>query len=189
MLARTLTELSIQTSYILSDKYNERLARYIEHDWVIRKQMYDYLRTKDELKHELLKRADNEPDKMATIEQVEKEYKRVMDKYHYKLNNGWSDKNIFGMAEETGRSREYKTVYKLQCILCHTNVRSTDEYVKETNDGLVINIGPNQESIEQALVASFDFFRCLLEEGITQFKWPLESKLENLYHRFGDQVK
>ncbi|MBI3335762.1 MAG: hypothetical protein HY001_04680 [Candidatus Portnoybacteria bacterium] len=183
MLARTLFELMITTSYIFQDDSDERLMRYMEYDWVTRKKMYDYAVTKDELSEALNKKVGHEKGGRGVINQVQTEYKRVMTKYKYN-KNGWSDKSISGMAESIGRGDAYNTVYKLQCIVAHTNARSINEYMDLTNEGLVFNIGRNDDSVEKTLVAAFDFLRSIIEEANKQFTWNLGVSLESLYEKY-----
>jgi hypothetical protein len=188
MLSRTLFELMIMLLYILSDNTDDRLIRYAEHDWVNRKQMLDYVATNDRLLkglNEKIKLAAGEPDVLAIIEA---EYTRVMNKHGYDFK-GWSDKSIQKMAEEVGRGDAYKTVYKLQCNVGHTNPRSMNEYIQQTKDGLIINTGPNVDMAETTLVIAFDFFGTVFEKVSKQLGWETETELDSLGQDFSEQSK
>jgi hypothetical protein len=183
MLARTLFELGVMSSYILQDPTEKILRRYLEHDWVTRKEMYDYVITKDDLLESLNK--EMEARLTNPIEEVGKEYSRVMKEYQYKPHGGWSDKSISKMAESIGRKDMYDTVYRVQCTVSHANARSMNEYVKEDTDGgMVINIGPNEDLTEKTLVIAFDLFRMIIEDADKTFEWDLEPALDSIYKRF-----
>jgi len=188
MLSRTLFELMVLMSYILADNTEGRLMRYAEYDWVTRKQMFDYVVTKDQILKSINEKIGSgivEPNILALIEA---EYKRVMGKYKYDFRKSWSDKSMQAMAEEIGRGDAYKTVYKLQCIVGHTSPRSMNEYMHQTDDGLVINTGPNSDMTETALVTSFDFFGTIFEKASKQLEWDTEKELDVLGTEFGDKI-
>jgi|JI8StandDraft_1071087.scaffolds.fasta_scaffold117101_2 hypothetical protein len=186
MLARTLFELMVTTAYILQDTTEDRLTRYVSYGWVTRKQMYDYVVSNESLLAVLNKEIEsgNRPD---TVVEVEAEYKKVMEKYKYK-NNTWSDKKIDEMSELIGRLDMYKTVYKLQCALSHTNVRSMNEYVNVTEEGSILNIGPNWDLVKNTLVIAFDCFFHITQEASSKFGWGLESILEEMSKKWAEEV-
>jgi hypothetical protein len=180
MLSRTLFEIMVMMSYILADNTDDRLMRWVEHDWVTRKEMFDYVVSKDDFLKSLNERIDSgaaEPDVLSTIES---ECKRVMDKYGYK-SHGWSDKSIQKMAKEIGREDAYKTVYKLQCMVGHTNARSINEYMRHSDkEGFVINVGDNLDLVETSLITGLDFFGITLELAGKQLNWNIQSDLNKL---------
>ncbi|MDB5204413.1 MAG: hypothetical protein JWP09_441 [Candidatus Taylorbacteria bacterium] len=180
MLARTLFELMITTAYISQDTTDDRLTRYMNHDWVTRKQMYDYVVSKESLLAGLNQEieASNKQDVLA---EVEAEYKKVMEKYKYQ-NGTWSDKSIKGMSESVGRSDAYNTIYRLQCTVGHTNARSMNEYMHRT----ILNIGPNWDLVKSTLVVSFDCLFHIAQEANAQFNWGLNTELEELSKRWAD---
>jgi hypothetical protein len=186
MLARTLFELMITTAYILQDETEGRLLRYMSYDWVTRKKMYEYVVTKEELLIHLNKEIES-GNRDNTIAEVEEEYKKAMEKYHYN-NNGWSDKNIKEMSEAVGRADAYSTVYKLQCTVSHTNARSMNEYIKITEEGTILNIGPNWDLVQNALVIAFDFFFHIAKQADSQFSWGIENTLEELAKNWSEEV-
>ena len=187
MLARTLFELAIMTSYILQDQKEYRLSRYIEYDWVTRKEMYDYASSDEKTLEKLNQEISLGNYRPEVIEQIKKEYERVMEKYKYNYI-GWSDKSIAEMSKSIGRLGAYKTVYRLQCIIGHTNARSINEYIKEVDGETIINIGQNDDLVEKTLVMIFDFFRMIIEEANKQFKWNLEDALESIYKEYVQEV-
>lgn len=186
MLARTLFELMVTTAYILQDTTEDRLTRYASHDWVTRKQMYDYVVSNESLLAGLTKEIEsgNRPD---TVAEVEAEYKKVMEKYKYQ-NGTWSDKSIKGMSESIGRLDAYNTVYRLQCTLGHTNARSMNEYVSVTEEGTILNIGPNWDLVKNSLVIAFDCFFHITQEANSKFGWGLESTLEEMSKKWAEEV-
>lgn len=185
MLARTLLELMITTSYILKDETEDTLMRYMNYDWVTRKKMYDYIMTKDELLVGLNKAIDSDG-KQGTPTEIEEKYKEVMEKYKYK--NGWSDKSIESMSETIGRSDLYNTVYRLQCTIGHTNARSMNEYMKHTVEGTVFNIGKNWDLSQTTLVVAFDCFFHISKEANKRFSWQLEDTLEEMSKKWAKEV-
>jgi len=186
MLARTLFELMVTTAYILQDTTEDRLTRYASHDWVTRKQMYDYVVSNESLLAGLNKEIEsgNRPD---TVTEVEAEYKKVMEKYKYQ-NGTWSDKNIKCMSESIGRLDAYNTVYRLQCTLGHTNARSINEYVSVTEEGTILNIGPNWDLVKNTLVIVFDCFFHITQEANNKFGWDLETTLEEVSKKWAEEV-
>lgn len=186
MLARTLFELMVTTAYILQDTTEDRLTRYASHDWVTRKQMYDYVVSNESLLAGLNKeiKSGNRPD---TVVEVEAGYKKVMDKYKYQ-NGTWSDKSIKGMSESIERLDAYNTVYRLQCTLGHTNARSINEYVNVTEEGTILNIGPNWDLVKNTLVITFDCFFHITQEANSKFGWGLENRLEEMSKKWEEEV-
>lgn len=186
MLARTLLELMVTASYILQDDTEDRLMRYISHDWVTRKKMYDYVATKDELLAGLNKEIESS-NRDNTLAEVDEGYKKVMEKYKYK-NGTWSDKSIKGMCEAIGRADLYHTVYSLQCTIGHTNVRSMNDYIKITNEGTILNIGENYDFARTTLVIVFDCFFHVAKEANDRFGWKIESQLKELEEKWDKEV-
>lgn len=185
MLTRTLFELMVTTAYILQDATEDRLTRYASYDWVTRREMYDYIVSNNSLLADLNKGIES-GGKADIIAEVETEYKNVMEKYKYR--NGWSDKSIKGMSESIGRLDAYNTVYKLQCTLGHTNVRSMNEYISIANEGTILNIGPNWDLVRSTLVIAFDCFFHITQEANSKFSWGLENTLEEISKTWAIEV-
>lgn len=156
VLVRTLFEIMINNLFILNDKSDDTAYRYLNYDWVLRKKMFDYAKSKPELVENMNNRKGKiESDRI--IKEIEEQYKVVQEKYKYKDNN-WSTQNIATMAESVGRGDAYKTIYRLQCQFSHSLVRVMNDYAKEDiNGGLLFNVGISENWIEQNLVATFDF--------------------------------
>ncbi len=178
MLERTLFELMVISLYIDLDKTGERLDRYMAYDHVTRKKLYNYVG----MREELLKDPRATPEVFKTIEE---NYKEATDQYDYK-GLAWSDKTIEEMAREINRWEAYKTVYKLQCILGHSEARSINEYVKEEDGVLVLDCSPNENYITQSLVSTFDFTYHIFLGASENFNWDtaklnvLEAKYLNV---------
>ena len=175
----------VTTSYILQDDTENRLTRYVSYDWVARKEMCDYIVSNNSLLAELNKEIES-GGKADTLVEVETEYKKVMEKYNYR--NGWSDKSIKGMSESIGRLDAYNTVYKLQCTLSHTNVRSMNEYISITDEGTILNIGANSDLIRTTLVIAFDCFFHITQEANSKFSWGLENTLEEMSKTWSEEI-
>lgn len=184
MLARTLLEIMVTTSYVLQDETDDRLMRYMNHDWVTRKEMYDYILTNPDLLAGFHKEIEN--GRPNTVPEVEEEYKKVMAKYKYR--NGWSDKSIKQMSEDINRLDIYSTVYSLQCTIGHTNARSMNEYINLTEEGVILNIGANWDLVQKTLVVAFDCFLHISKEANNRFGWKIENQLEELAKKWGEEV-
>ena len=185
MLARTLLELMVATCYILRDKTEERLLRYMNYDWVTRKKMFDYLKSKPELVAELEKAIHSGTHQDARTE-IEEEFKKVKEKYKY--GNSWSDKTMEDMLEEIGRADLYPTVYSMQCTLGHTSARSINDYVTLTDEGVVFNTGANWDLVKTTLVVIFDCFFQIAMESAAKFEWGIESQLEEMSQQWKQEV-
>lgn len=184
ILSRTLFELMVLLLYILADNTEERLMRYVEYDWINRKEMLNYVVTKDEILKSINEKIDSGVVESEVLDTINTEYERVRNKHKYDPRRGWSDKTIQGMAEEIGRVDAYRTVYKLQCIVSHTSPRSMNEYIHHTNEGFIINVGPNSDMTEMVLIAAFDFFGTIFEKAGKQLGWDVEHKLDELSKKF-----
>lgn len=187
MLSRVLFELMVTSIYILNDESKERLERYFEYDWVIRKKLYDYMSRSDYLSKELNKKINGRSNAKEDIKEINMEYQRVKNKYNFN-NFGWSDKNIKEMAEEIGRIDAYNTVYSLQCTASHSGARDMNEYVRQENNGFIIDIGASYNSIEESLVINFDFFISIVRKADNIFQWNLKNQLDQIFDDFSKAV-
>jgi hypothetical protein len=101
----------------------------------------------------------------------------------------WSDKTIAEMSKEVGREEDYKTAYKIQCILSHSESRSMNEYFKEDGDGsLVIDIGAKTNLIEESLAKNFDLFFSILENADKILSFGLEKEFEKIGKKYVDLI-
>ncbi|MEK7544095.1 MAG: SEC-C domain-containing protein [Patescibacteria group bacterium] len=183
ILVRSLFELLITLLYILKDSTDERANRYYSYDWILRKKMFDYAKTKPEIAKEMQDRATNPKIGDTNIEEVMKQAKVVQEKYKYN-NKGWSDKSIYDMASEVGRMDHYKTIYALQSQIAHTAVRVINDYVKDSGSGLNIMVGPGLNWIENDLVALFDFYYSIVGECDKLFEFGYAKKLDDIAKRY-----
>lgn len=173
VLVRILFEIMIYMLSILKDTSDETAYRYLNYDWVLRKKMFDYAKTKPELVDNMNKRK-GEKEHSLIIKEIEDQYKIVQEKYKYK-NNRWSVDDIAKMAENVGRGDAYKTIYKLQCQFSHSLVRVMNDYAKETSDGgLIFSVGISENWVEQNLVATFDFLSNIYTAFCDHFKLDKE---------------
>lgn len=185
VLTRSLFELMVTNAYILNDNTEDTLMRYMNYDWVTRKEMYDYIVSIPEQLAQLNAEIASGK-RINTVPEVEAEYKKVMAKYGYR--NGWSDKSIKGMSEAVGRTDMYSTVYRMQCTVGHTDARSMNEYARLTDEGTILNIGPNWDLTRATLVVTFDCFFHILKEADAQFSWGLSETLEALANEYAEVV-
>lgn len=187
MLTRTLLELMVINSYILKDSTNNLLMRYMNHDWVTRREMYDVIVQNPKLLIELNKKAESDGG-ANSVSEIGERSNEVTEEYNYQRHRGWSDKNIREMFVDVGREDLYNTVYKLQCILGHSNARSMNEYVHKSDTDPTFNIGPNWDMTRTALVPVFDCFFHIMKEADEQFSWGLDKSLEDLAEEYGNVV-
>ncbi|MCF7815753.1 MAG: DUF5677 domain-containing protein [Candidatus Pacebacteria bacterium] len=185
VLTRSLFELMVTNAYVLDDATEDTLLRYMNYDWVTRKEMYDYIASVPDLLAQLNAEIASGK-RINTIPEVEAEYQRVKAKYSYR--NGWSDKSIKGMSEAVGRTDMYSTVYRMQCTVGHTDARSMNDYVHLTDEGTILNIGPNWDLTRSTLVVTFDCFFHILKEAAAQLSWDLDVTLEALATEYAQVV-
>lgn len=183
ILVRSLFELLITLLYILKDSTDERADRYYSYDWILRKKMFDYVKTKPEIAKEMQGRVINPKTGDTNIEEVIKQANVVQEKYQYN-NKGWSNKTIYDMAFEVGRMDQYKTIYTLQSQIAHTAVRVMNDYVKDNGSGLNIMVGPGLNWIKNDLVALFDFYYSIVGECDKLFKFGYAKKLDDIAKRY-----
>lgn len=184
ILVRSLFELLITLLYILKDTTDERANRYYAYDWVLRKKMFDYTKTKPEIVKEMEDRVAKPKAGDTSIDEVLKMANEVQQKYKYNNRTGWSDKSIFDMASEVGRLDNYKTVYALQSQIAHSAVRVMNDYVKDSGSGLNIMVGPGLNWIENDLVALFDFYYSIVGECDKLFQFGFDRRLDDIAKRY-----
>src|SRR5258706_12390118 len=107
ILNRTIFELLVALLYVLKDPTDERAYRYYAFDWILRKKMFGYAEKNPELLRQLEQRALKPKQGDVSIAEVKKMATQVQEKYRFKGYN-WSDKSLGEMAEEVGKSGQYK---------------------------------------------------------------------------------
>ncbi len=183
ILARSLFDLLINLLYIQADKTNERAYQYFSYDWILRKKMFDYALGKPEVMGKIRERVSNPKQYDTVVKKIRKQAKLAQKKYKY-TNRGWSGKSLFDMAEEVGRVNAYRTVYRLQCQLDHNASRSMNEYVENTQDGIVFNIGQSENWVKESLIIAFDFYYSILVAFNSHFKAGLKAEILDLENRY-----
>ena len=181
ILSRALFELVISTLYIMKDETDERVLRYFNYDWVVRKKMYDSMKGNDQFTKRISSQESTEGN--LSIEKIESMYEEAIKKYKYG-RFGWSDRSIKGMAEDVGRLDAYNTLYVLQCNICHTNPNSINEYLEDNDKEILININPSKNLVNESLRASLDFFGLLIEEVNKKYEWGIQESLEDLFEEY-----
>jgi len=183
ILARSLFDLLINLLYILDDETDGRAYRYFQYDWILRKKMFSYALGKPELIYKIQERINNPRPDDTTIQEVKEQAKLAQQKYNYS-KKGWSDKSLYDMAQDVGRTDAYKTVYRLQCQLDHNASRSMNEYGKQSQSGIVFEIGQSENWVEESLVVIFDFYYNILMAFNSHFQAGFESNLLELENRY-----
>jgi len=178
MLMRSLIDILITLFYILDDPGDERMQRYFDYDWILRKKMFVYCKSRPELLA-LMPHDD--------VKIVEEQAKIAQQKYGYERN--WSNKNIREMAEEIGRVDLYATVYSLQSQIIHTASRAMNEYIKKDGEEYKINVGTSDSWIEETLVASFDCFYNIIFKCNELLQLGKTSQLERIMERYVKEVE
>jgi len=183
ILARSLFDLLINLLYIQADKTDKRAYQYFNYDWILRKNMFDYVLGKPEVMGKIRERVNNPKPDDTTIKEVEKQAKLAQEKHKY-TNQGWSNKSLFDMAKEVDRIDTYKTVYRLQCQLDHNASRSMNEYAKQDQNGIVFDIEQSKNWVEESLVIAFDFYFSILVAFNSRFKAGFEKEILDLENRY-----
>jgi len=185
ILSRSIFELAITALYIVKDNTGKIAERFFDYDLIMRANMYNAVSKDTKYKYEL---KTKDPTGVI-IEDVIKEAKKVKEKYQSIGSLRWSDENFKEMAEAVGRSDTYKTAYRLQCNLSHPNPRNTIDYFTESEGALEVNAGPDNKWILESLVATFDFFFCVINAWNEEFEFKLKPALDDLSKRFSAKMK
>jgi len=184
ILSRTMFELAITALFIAKDKSGKIAERFFDYDWIMRANMYDIVPKKTKFQDKLEER---DPDR-TIIKEVLQEAKKIKEKYPGIENFRWSEETFYKMAKAVNRLDTYKTAYHLQCNLSHPNPRNTNDYFVESNGTLEVNADSDNKWISESLVATFDFFFHTISVWNDEFKFDLESKLDDLAKRFSAKV-
>ena len=183
ILARSLFDLLINLLYIQADQTDGRAYRYFQYDWILRKKIFTYALGKPEIMDKIQERTINPRPDDATIQEVEEQAKLSQEKNNY-TERGWSDKSLHDMAQEVGRIDAYKTVYRLQCQLDHNATRSVNEYAKQSQDGIVFEVGQSGNWVEESLVIAFDFYYSILVAFNSHFNAGFGKEISDLENRY-----
>jgi len=183
ILARSLFDLLINLLYIQADQTDGRAYRYFQYDWILRKKMFTYALGKPEIMDKIQERTNNPRSDDTTIQEVEEQAKLSQEKNNY-TERGWSDKSLHDMAQEVGRIDAYKTVYRLQCQLDHNATRSVNEYAKQSQGGIVFEVGQSGNWVEESLVIAFDFYYSILVAFNSHFKAGFDKEILDLENRY-----
>ena len=183
ILARSLFDLLINLLYIQDDQTDGRAYRYFQYDWILRKKMFTYALGKPEIMDKIQERTNNPRPDDTTIQEVEEQAKLSQEKNNY-IERGWSDKSLHDMAQEVGRIDAYKTVYRLQCQLDHNATRSVNEYAKQSQSGIVFEVGQSGNWVEESLVIAFDFYYSILVAFNSHFKAGFDKEISDLENRY-----
>ena len=93
------------------------------------------------------------------------------------------------MAGIVGRADQYKTIYRLQCQLSHPSPRGMNTYFNRDSEGFVMDIGSNENYVEESLVSLFDLFGSTIQVVADFMEWKLNKKFETILSRFSKTLK
>ena len=188
VIVRSVFELLVTMLYILKDESDETAYRYFAYDWILRKKMYSYVLSNDEILNEVKRREQNPNPNDGNVSQVLEQAKLAQDKYQYK-NNRWSDKSIEEMSKAVGLWRAYKTIYALQCQFAHNLPRIFNDYTNTDGFGFEYYVGLSENWVEENLVITFDFCYHFLIATNEHFSLDLQDKLNDISKRYIDVMK
>lgn len=184
ILTRALFETAVTVLYITREDVTKRATQYVEHEWVLRKLLY-------ECNFDLIKRSGSISEE--TIQEVMTKAKEVIEKYKKEgLDVGgfsWSGLSTKKMANEIGLESAYNSVYAQFSDIAHSRVSAASSFVKEDTGGLLIDTGPSERLLETVLVASFHFMFLVITAWDKTLKLGLKSKLDALLKRYEKLVK
>lgn len=187
ILVRSLFDLMVNLLYIFQTDRNGRFERYCAFDWILRRRMHDYAKSKETILKQMEQREIKRQYGDDKIKEIYEEAQKAQDKYGFKT--GWSDKTIEQMAKDVGRGDEYQTVYRLQSNVSHSNSRSMLEYVKIQEDGsLLFDIEGGDAWIEESLVASFDFMLSIITKINDEINLGMDKELEDITKEYLDEM-
>ena len=182
-LTRALFETAVNILYITQEYSNKRATMYWEHEWVLRKILY-------ESNFELINDAQNITTEM--INEVMDNAKEIILKYKGEgldvkgLN--WSGKSIKKMAEEVGLKSAYDSVYAQFSDIAHSRVSARNEYIREDETVFIVDTGPSERLLEIVLVSSFHFFLLIVGCWDKVQNLDIKSQLEALNLRYDTLV-
>jgi len=146
--------------------------------------MFTYIQSKEHLV-KLIKEEHPETDQV--IEDILKYSKKADEEFDYEYF-GWADKRLIEMSEDTGLSEVYKTVYRLQSQLAHSDPRVVNEYVREENGKFIYDAGASERWVIEALVTAFHFYYLIAAYWNEVFSVGLNPKFDDLTKRYSAQV-
>lgn len=189
ILTRSLFDLLIVMKYILRDNTGQMIKRYMDYDWVIRQNAFEYSKHNPVFKKAIEDRRINPKEQDETPERIAEKAKEAMDTYDYERRYAWSDKSINQMAKEVGRGQPYKTVYNLTSQLAHSAPRTINDYIKLYGEKLIAETGPTKNWVEETLVASFDFFISIFKEYDKENGSTFQKKLLDIDKRYCGEIR
>lgn len=189
ILARSLFESYINLKYMLDSDNDELATRYFAYDFVLQKTMLQDLMSEPNSKKEVLQREASPKPGDTSIRLIKENYDSAMKRFNFKKQYGWSGKSIEELASLAGRSRNYKTIYNLQCQLSHPSTRGMNDYFNRSQSDLIMNIGTSDNYVQESLVMAFDYFGSLLDISADFMSWKIQKELKGLLDRFEIAVK
>jgi hypothetical protein len=154
ILARTVFELALQARYMKEDP-KPRARLFTEYDPVARYRYY--LRLKELGVIDEIEKFKTHSHQL-NLEEMKQYYDRLQKTYPEK--KGWWGESIGWLARHLGKEteRRYVTIYWMQSNLIHSAAASVMEYLREHEDGLLVNCSPtrpNRSIIPQEITLFF----------------------------------
>jgi len=172
ILCRSILEIYIQMKYILTDTSDERITRYVDYDWVLRKNLFENLKERKEL-------SDIPEERIIEINEKAKNFLVKYNRGNPKFNpRTWSDKNNREMAQEIHEIGLYQ-FYSSMCTFSHSTSRSLNEfntnYTKQDNHELI-----SEKYINLALCFAIDCHKKTCLEFNKMFFGGFEDQLSSI---------
>jgi len=167
ILSRSLFELALNVEYIFKRGDFDLSGRFFSYDWVVRDDMYTYLKNKKLISD------------CKEIQEIAKEAKKAKETYSFKnAAFGWSDKNIFDMLVFCEWPEYYFRIYTILCSLSHPNPRNLNDYIKIQDENLLLDAGPSDNFVRESLVLSVDMFFKIVKRFNDVFKKGFDDSLK-----------
>lgn len=190
MLSRTLFDSYLIVATVLDDKSDETAFQYLNYDDMDRLKMFQHIKEKPIYKEELKKRKLNPNPNQESIEDIEKRTIDWREKYGKQFRQKWSaDKNMGELAKKVNLKSYYDTAFKLQSQLIHSLPRTGDFYLRDDGQRLWMNINPNPNNVDLALVSSFNMFIGTTLAFDEHFELGSETEIKSLIPEYKNAVQ
>jgi hypothetical protein len=182
-LARGIVEMGINTEYASKDP-EKRGQRYMEYDFVLRKNWLEKAKKYKDFMPELLAGATPE-----SVAEIENGFKEVEGTFQMGRRDSWSGETIAQMARTCGAEWFYEIVYSFLCESSHNAVRKMKDYFEEVpGKGLAMKSGPDAQYQDAALATACSVFLMILSHADEELKLgfageigKLEAEMKNIH--------
>ncbi|HLD96495.1 MAG TPA: DUF5677 domain-containing protein [Patescibacteria group bacterium] len=178
ILCRGMFHLIVNFLYIQKDDTGQRVTRYMDYEWVVRRDTLEAVKQGNPVNDYIRKRLAEEAE---VVKEIYENAVKVEQKWGYERRLAWSDKSIEGMANEVGLGYQYKTIYAHFCQIDHAGPLNTNDFVKDDGEeGFIIASGPSEQFVDQALLFAFQVIFQMTEAWAKVFKVDIRRELEML---------